>query len=343
MMSKKSAGTWLQYCLFIGVGLFLVWWQLKTMTPVQKEEFKIALQQANYWYVFPIIFMSLTSHYIRSVRWKLLLETMDYYPKTRNVFAAVMVGYLANSAVPRLGEVLKCSILVRYEKLKLDKLVGTVLVERTIDLICFILFVALTIAIQYKKLTTFLQEQLSIFNGGDGSGLSLKILLIIYALVAVILVIKRLVKKYPKNKLIIWLRNFLKGMADGFLTVIRLKRKRKFLLLTLLMWSLYLLQIYVGFFALTKTAGLGIEAACSVLTLVTLAMIITPGGIGAFPIFVMQVLLIYGISRATGQAFGWLMWGISTAIIVVAGFASLLLLPYFSRGVRRDSTRHVLE
>ncbi len=330
-MKKKKIFTWLQYVLFFGAGLFLVWWQLRSMNAAQKEDFLISLKQANYLYIIPIVFINLLSHFIRAIRWKLLMEPINYFPKTKNVFSAVMVGYLANSAVPRLGEVLKCTILAKYEKLKVDKLVGTILVERTIDLLCFILFVSITILTQYQKLETFVTGQFSQVNSTHKNNGLTKLTIGVLVVIILFLALRQLIKSFPENKIVLWFRNFVAGIGQGFLTVIRLQKKKTFLLYTILIWSLYLIQIYIGFFALTKTAHLGIGAACSVLSLVTVAMIITPGGIGTFPIFVMQVLLIYGVSHSTGQAFGWMMWGVTTAIIVVVGFICLLLLPYFNR------------
>lgn len=331
MKEKKKIFTWLQYALFLGAGLFLVWWQLRSMNPSQKEDFLISLQQANYLYIIPIVFMSLLSHFIRALRWKLLMEPIHYFPKTKNVFSAVMVGYLANSAIPRLGEVLKCSILARYEKLQVDKLVGTILVERIIDLLCFVIFIAITILTQYQKLKKFVTGQFSQINGPDTINSFIKIVVLIVVLIATIIALWQLAKKYPKSRVMIWGKNFIGGIGQGFLTVLRLQKKKTFLFYTILIWSLYLFQIYIGFYVIDKTAHLSIGAACSVLSLVTLAMIITPGGIGTFPIFVMQVLLIYGISKSNGQAFGWMMWGVSTAIVVLGGFICLLLLPYFNR------------
>ena len=105
---------------------------------VERTEFYAAFRHTNYWLMIPVLIMSLLSHLSRSMRWKLLMEPLDYNPALRNVFAVTMVGYLANAAIPRLGEVLKCSFLARYEKLKIDKLFGTILVERTFDLICYV-------------------------------------------------------------------------------------------------------------------------------------------------------------------------------------------------------------
>jgi hypothetical protein len=94
---------------------------------------------------------------------------------------------------------------------------------------------------------------------------------------------------------------------------------------------MYLLQVYVGFHAMEGTSLLSIKAACSVLALASLAMIITPGGIGSFPLFVMETLLIYGIASPLGKAFGWLIWGVSTGIVIIFGLVCLLIIPYINR------------
>ena len=110
-----------------------------------------------------------------------------------------------------------------------------------------------------------------------------------------------------------------------------MKRRKLFIAHTVFIWTMYLLQIYIGFSAMDGTSHLGIKAACSVLTLATLAMIATPGGIGSFPIFVMETLLIYNITKPLGEAFGWLLWGVSTSIIIVAGLIALILLPLINK------------
>ena len=135
----KKFLSFLQYFIFLGAGILLVWWQLRSMTAQEKSDFLHAFTYAEYWLIIPVVIMSLLSHISRSMRWKLLMEPLGYNPALKNVFAVTMVGYLANAAVPRLGELLKCSFLAKYEDLKMDKLVGTILVERTFDFICYII------------------------------------------------------------------------------------------------------------------------------------------------------------------------------------------------------------
>jgi hypothetical protein len=97
------------------------------------------------------------------------------------------------------------------------------------------------------------------------------------------------------------------------------------------------MQVYLGFFALSETSHLGMGAAFSVLSLSTLAMIIAPGGIGAFPVAVQQVLLIYNVDNIS---FGWLMWSVSTIIIIIAGILSFGLLIYQNNSKNEKKQYH---
>ena len=337
---RKRLFSILNYFIFLGGGIFLVWWQLREMTPEDQKEFYNAFGYANYWLIIPIVIMSLLSHLSRSMRWKLLLERLDYHPKLKNVFMVTMVGYLANSAVPRLGEVLKCTFLARYEKLKVDKLVGTILIERAFDIICYLIFIGVTILIQIDVVGDYLKKKFSTVGRSAAIPFWAKLLILVAAIVILTLLLKMLFKKYPHSSILIKLKSFFAGIAEGFSTIKHLKKRKLFIAHTLFIWTMYLLQIYIGFQAMKGTSHLGINAACSVLTLATLAMIITPGGIGSFPFLVMETLTIYSIASPVGKAFGWLIWGVATGIVIVIGLTCLLLLPYINRNKNEISQQY---
>ncbi|MFN8243120.1 MAG: lysylphosphatidylglycerol synthase transmembrane domain-containing protein [Ferruginibacter sp.] len=328
---RKRLYSILNYIFFLGAGIFLVWWQLRDMTPEDEKEFYNALHYANYWLVIPIVIMSALSHISRSMRWMLLMEPMGFKPRLKNVFAVTMVGYLANSAVPRLGEILKCTFLARYEKLKVDKLVGTILIERAFDLLCYFVFILITVLIQVDTLGDYLSQKLNSLQHAGGMPLWAKLLLMAGIALSGFLLLKFLLRRFPHNKFISKVNGFINGILSGLRSIRHLKKRKTFLAHTVFIWSMYLLQIYIGFHAMDSTHGLSIKAAFSVLSLATLAMIITPGGIGSFPLFVMEILTIYGIGSPQGKAFGWLMWGVSTGIIIIIGLVSLLILPYINR------------
>jgi len=150
---QKNISSIFKYIFFLGLGFFLVWWQFDKMTALQKSQFGESLHYANYWLLIPIIVLALLSHLSRAVRWKLLMEPMGYKPSIANTFYSLMSGYLLNTFLPRAGEVLRCSLLSRYEKIPMNKLIGTVLVERTFDLSCYVIFIVITILmlINFRK------------------------------------------------------------------------------------------------------------------------------------------------------------------------------------------------
>ena len=329
-MGKKILSL-LQYVIFLGVGILLVWWQLHSMTPEQELQFKNAFEKANYYLIIPVIIINLLSHLSRSMRWKLLMEPLGYNPSLKNVFGATMVGYLANSAIPRLGEVIKCTLLAKYEHLKADNLIGTILIERTFDLVTYILFIAFTVVIQIDIVGNFVKEKLAAFTTPGSIPLWLKLIIVLVIVIVGLWTVRKIFTSFPDNKTLQKIKGFGTGIGKGFIAIKNLKSKRAFILHTIFIWSMYLLQIYIGFKAMEATAHLDIKAACSVLSLSTLAMIITPGGIGSFPIFVKETLLLYLIADTEGNAFGWLIWGVSTGIIIIAGLFSLIVLPYINK------------
>jgi glycosyltransferase 2 family protein len=329
-MRKKILSS-LQYIIFLGAGLLLVWWQLHGMTAEKREEFIYAITHANYILVLPVVIMNLASHLVRSMRWKLLMEPLGFAPKLKNVFAVTMVGYLANSAVPRLGEVLKCTLLARYEKLKVDKLIGTIIIERTFDLVCYVLLIVITVLIQINVIGSYVTGKLNDYAKSTAIPLWAELLILFVGLFIIVYIFMKIFSKYPENKLLIKIKAFALGIGTGIATIKNLQQRKKFIGYTIFIWAMYLLQIYIGFRAMESTADLSIKAACAVLSLSTLAMIVTPGGIGSFPFFIMETLGMYGIASSQGQAYGWLIWGVSTGLIIVAGIISLVLLPYINK------------
>jgi len=152
---KNKILTILQYLFFLALGIFLVWWSVSKMSDKDLADCKNALQSARYFLFIPVFFILFISHISRAIRWKILMKPMGYTPTFLNTFFAVMVGYLANLAVPRLGEILKCTILGKYEKVPPDKLVGTILIERAVDVVCLLLVFVVAIVSQASILSNY--------------------------------------------------------------------------------------------------------------------------------------------------------------------------------------------
>jgi glycosyltransferase 2 family protein len=293
---------------------------------MQRLQFRLSLEHANYIVILPIIIIAILSHISRAMRWKIMINHMGYHPSTSNTFYATMCGYFANTFIPRAGEILRCTLLARYEKIPVNKLIGTILVERFFDLFCYILIIIFTIGVQLNTVSGFIKKKILQLSA-QHTGLTWSRILLVLAISVIlfIILIKWILKRHSNHRHIIKLKGFHIGLKEGFTTILLLKKRTLFLFHTVFIWAMYFLEIYIGFYALSATAGLGLGAALSVLTLATLAMIVAPGGIGAFPVAIQQVLLIYSIDNIS---FGWLMWGVATGIVIVAGSISFALLIY---------------
>src|SRR5215471_9506808 len=158
---KKKILSLLQYAFFMGLGVFLLWWSLRKLTAEQWQQTKNAIANANFWIIVPVVIALLLSHYSRALRWKILMEPLGYNTRISNTYMAVLIGYFANLAVPRLGEVLKCTVLARYEKVPADKLVGTIVAERAFDVLCLGLVILTTFFTQADLIGGYLNETLN--------------------------------------------------------------------------------------------------------------------------------------------------------------------------------------
>jgi glycosyltransferase 2 family protein len=245
---------------------------------------------------------------------------------------------LANLAVPRLGEVLKCTILARYEKVPADKLVGTILVERAFDVVCLGLVFLLAFGVEYEVVGQYASQLLGkAFPSGPGGYLLVKVLL---GLVVMVLLARGawvLLQQWKDKPWIEAVLGVVKGITDGLNSIRQLQEKGLFLLYSLGIWALYILGTWVGLQATMGTAGLGWTTAVSALAFASIGMIITPGGIGAYAFFLAKILALHEIPFELGMANGTLQWFAQFGIVLLVGFICLGLLPLYNKKSNHES------
>src|ERR1700754_15286 len=161
---KKKILVLSQYVFFAALAAFFVWLSVKNMTGQDRIKLEDSLHRANYWLLVPVLGLLLASHWLRALRWRQVIEPMGYKPSRLNCFLAVMIGYFVNIGA-RLGEVVKCTIIARYEKVPADKLVGTIVAERAFDLICLAIVFGLTFLFQFDIIQSLLAKWL---HNGQG-------------------------------------------------------------------------------------------------------------------------------------------------------------------------------
>ncbi|HMU47649.1 MAG TPA: lysylphosphatidylglycerol synthase transmembrane domain-containing protein [Chitinophagaceae bacterium] len=334
MTVKKKLRTILQYCFFLGLGIFLVWWSVKDLKSNDKSQIKIALQNARYWLIIPVFAILFFSHYIRALRWKLLIEPLGYTPRTTNTVFAVFIGYLANQAVPRLGEVLKCTILTRYEKIPADKLIGTIILERVIDALTLLLVFGGTLIMRPDLYSNLIDTIFYSSDPGEKQHKHIPSYVIIALLVIVIIIAIAawmITKKKTFADVKLLLKRIWRSIWQGITAIRHLKKRKKFILLTLGLWIAYLSGGYLGFMAFKETTIYGIPEAFGVLSAGSIGMIITPGGIGAYAYLIQKTMEVYGLNNGVALAFGWILWLAQTTVILLGGLISFVAIPYYNR------------
>ncbi len=329
---NKRLRTILQYIFFLGLGIFLAWWSLKDLTTENRSQIREALKTAKYWLLIPVFAILLLSHFTRALRWRLLIQTLGYNPSKTNTFLAVLIGYLTNHAVPRLGEVVKCTMLARYEKIPADKLIGTIILERIIDTITLLVIFAITLIIQphlYSQLIdAFFHSPKS---NEEKKTAGWMIGLIIFAAIILIIGLWMYLKKKNFNDLLLLFKKIGRSIWQGISAIQHLKKRWQFILLTVILWTLYLSGGYIGFMALKETNEYGIREAFTVLSAGSIGMIAMPGGIGTYPILLQQTMILYGLNKGIALAFGWILWLAQTAVILIGGLISFVAMPYFNK------------
>lgn len=334
---RKRLFAILKYLFFFGLGIFLVWWSINKMDDKSWEDCKTAMSSARYLLMLPVFAILLLSHMSRAMRWKILMAPMGHHPSFINTFCAVMVGYLANLAFPRLGEILKCTILGKYEKVPPDKLVGTILVERAVDLVSLLIIFVIALLTQFDIIGAYAGKTINEkFLAGSAQSLAIKTVVILGGLIGILFLMKYIFRRFAHTKIINKIRNIVTGVGIGLSTIKVLKNKWAFIFHSVLIWGCYLVGTYIGFFAIKETSGLPFAAAFPVLAFASIGMILTPGGIGAYPLFIMEVMVLYNIPEAYGFANGTIQWAGQFAIILLVGFICLLLLPAYNKNKKHE-------
>lgn len=302
------------------MGVFLVYYAYNQFTPEQITEMTSYFKGANYNYILLSSIFSVIGLASRAYRWNYGLKYLGYQPNFLNNLMAISIGYLMNLTVPRSGEVSRAVVLQKYQKIPFDKSFGTIISERIIDLVCLLIFVSTAFLLQYNQLKDFLLEKIPFEK-----------LLTLLAILCVLGVVGIYLLFYSKLKFFILIRTKIKGLTDGVLSIYKMPNRLGFLFHTAVIWISYVLTFYFGTLALQETSDISLGVVMVSFVVGSLAVTFTNGGFGAFPLMISEILLLYGISATVGTAFGWILWTSQTAIIVIMGGLSFLLLPIFNK------------
>lgn len=330
---NKSAKSIIQFFVFLAIGVLLVWLSIKQVAPHKEEVFN-AFRNADYFWVVVSLLISLFSHFLRAYRWNYLLKPLNHNVKLVNANCHVLIGYFANYIPPRIGEVIRCTLAARYDKVPFQVGFGTVITERIVDTFIFLAIFVITLFVEFSNLiglaNHYVFDPLKTKLGGISENPTKLIVVIVIGVVCIsaFLFFRKKLAGLLKGKF----GNVIKGFAEGLGSIRKMEKPGVFIVLSLMIWASYLFSLFFCFFAIKGTSGLSISEALTLLLFGTIGVIVSPGGAGIYQIILTEILLhTYHIEEVAAFALPWLSWGSQFLLIATFGIISLIVLPLVNK------------
>mgnify|MGYP001391055275 CR=1 FL=1 len=280
----------LKYIASLAFAFGIIFLLFKNQDPAQliKE-----IQKVDGKWVFFSMFFGGWAYVSRGLRWIVLIDALGYNSTKLNSVSAVSIGYFTNMFIPRAGEISRCTALNQVEKIPVDKLFGTILVERVLDFVFLLLLILLIFVLKFNDLLNFYSTLIAQQNTDEGSNKLLTLLTVLTISGIIFFVFKKILKNSKFYEKILM---FIKGLKEGFKSIKNMKRKSAFWFHSFSIWIMYFLMTYICFFSMQETSHLSISDGLFLLVLGGIGMVIpTPGGVGSYHAIVMIGLSVLGV------------------------------------------------
>ncbi|MGV3503027.1 MAG: lysylphosphatidylglycerol synthase transmembrane domain-containing protein [Adhaeribacter sp.] len=316
----------LKYVFLFGLSVFLMGFALKG---INFDLLKGHLEETNYYWLGFSLAVALAGFLSRAYRWKMQLKPFNAHIRFADTYHATMIGYLANLVLPRMGEVIRCSMLKRSNNIPVESSFGTVITERLLDMVMLLALTGLAFVVEFDRLNAFFVDLLNDKYRSLQQSKSLLLLLgglLLAGILALIVVLVFFLNSLRENRFFRKIVSLARGFLAGIFSIAKLENKPAFIGHTLFIWLSYYLMGFLAFFALPATANLSPVAALTVLVMGSFGMSVpVQGGIGVFHIMVRSALLLYGVSREAGMAFALINHTSQTLLVVLLGGISFIL------------------
>ena len=316
-MSKKLK-SYIKILLPISIGIFCIFFSFRN---ISFTDFTKYFYEINYLWVFVGIFLGALSHISRSYRWKYLIEPLGYKLGFINSVLAVFSAYLINYTIPRAGDIARATMISKYEKIPLDKTLGTIVAERAVDVICILIIIATGLIFEFNRIS---EKLISLIENTEIS----VVIIYVGVIILILFVSNRVLRKSKYYKSIL---NFFSGIIQGLTVIFKMEKRIPFILHSIFIWLMYVLMFWATSMAFVELHEVAFYQFMISFTLAALSIMLSNGGIGIYPLAVEESLGWYGIQSTTGLAFGWVSWLSQTMMVIIFGGLSLFILPFINR------------
>ncbi|UJP66262.1 lysylphosphatidylglycerol synthase transmembrane domain-containing protein [Mongoliitalea daihaiensis] len=310
----------LQVVLSLALAGWIFWFLYKDISWTSLTA--MFLESSFFWLTISLI-ISVVGFWLRAWRWALLIDAdAQIQTKTVRAFVALMVGYLANLVVPRAGEIARCGVLVKTEGKQLGGLIGTVVLERTIDLLFMLGTILLAFIVERQLFLSLFGELVSL--DALVEKISGALPLVIGGFSIALLFLFLALKKYQDHSVFKKIRHFLRDMVRGIISLRKVKNQWGFWGSSTLIWVSYYFTMLTVAWAIPATASLSLSSVLLVMVMGSIGMIApVQGGIGTFHALVAYILIAFGLEEADGKIFAAIIHGVQMLLVIFLGLFSL--------------------
>jgi uncharacterized protein (TIRG00374 family) len=290
---------------------------------VDPKEIWDKMKMANLYWILLALVISIASHLSRARRWNLLLEPLGYKTSLKNTFLALMTGYFGNIFIPRGGEVMRCVVLNRADKIPMASSLATVVAERVIDLLCLGFLVVFSLFLEYDKFLFLIKDGLKGKENEPGLISQYFLWLVVIGICCLALVVL-----FRNHFVVLKVRKFVVQLfSEAYLSFIKLEKKKEFVFQTVFIWTAYYFMTYLVFFSLPFTSNLGLMAGLVILIAGAIGMSVpASGGAGSFHFFVaLGLTLFYGLSQDDGVAYAFVLHSSQLVLTLIVGGVCALI------------------
>lgn len=347
---NRKVGNILKYGVSLLLAAVLLFFAFRQ---VNWADFWSALKACRWEYVILSMLFGLLAFFLRALRWRELLLPIDQTTSRLTCFNAVNISYLVNMVLPRVGEVVRCGYITSHSKkvseeegekrhlASFDKVLGTAAMERSVDIATLFLALLVFLLFTWNRFGGFFSER--IFGAASTRFSVGKIGLLAGSLAAAALAVWAVFRFADRWKPFKIVSDFCKGLGQGFVSCLKMKRAWRFFALTLMIWGCYWMMSATILWAVqginpsmvssdmagivSRLQDLGMTDAFFLMMAGSLsALVPVPGGFGAFHFIVAGALsYVYGLPFEFGmifatlshesQAINQIFWGLVSYVI----------------------------
>lgn len=282
------------------------------------------LEHANYWWALALLPILLVSHLFRAWRWGYLLRPIKRDIRFRNLFSAMSVGYMVNNILPKVGEVVRPHAIGKLEGISRSAAFGTLMVERIFDILSFLIMIALIPLVYSGPLTQS-------FPWLEATGIWVTAATLSCVALFTFLMLRRdvLMKllnfftRHLSARRAKAVEDISHSFLDGFLFLKEPRHYLPIVILSVLVWGLYVVMMYLPFYAfgMTEKYGLDIRSAMVVQAISSIGyMAPTPGSTGPYHYFTVQCLTkLYGVDSELALSYATVTHAIGYLAMTILG------------------------